>query len=217
MTLDDGTRLEGDELLVCVGRKPRSEDLGLESVGLEPDRAIAVDGHLRAVGVPGGWLYAIGDVNAKSPLTHMGKYQARIAARVIAGEEVEDQADEDAVTAVVFTDPQVAQVGLTERSARDAGIDVLVSRVDVTSVAGAAIDGTDVVGSTQLVIDRANETVVGATFVGPDIGEMLHAATIAVIGKVPIERLRHAVAAFPSLSEIWLEMVEGYVAESGKS
>jgi pyruvate/2-oxoglutarate dehydrogenase complex dihydrolipoamide dehydrogenase (E3) component len=215
--LADGTRLEGDELLVCVGRRPRTDDIGLETVGLEAGKPIEVDEHLRAVGVADDWLYAIGDVNWKALLTHMGKYQGRIAARVIAGEEVADEADGRAVTSVVFTDPQVAEVGMTEKRARDKRIDVAVFRVDINSVAAASIEGSDVVGAAQLVIDRASETIVGATFVGPDIGEMLHSATIAVIGRVPIELLRHAVAAFPSLSEIWLELIEGYVAESSKS
>jgi len=210
VTLDDQSVVAADELLVAVGRRPRTNDLGLESLGLDPSKPIEVDRQLRVVGVPGAWLYAIGDVNGEVLLTHMGKYQARIAVRSIVGEEVEDIADHRAISAVVFTDPQVATVGLTEAAALQAGIAARSVRVELSAVAAGSIEGEDVEGAAQLVIDTEASTVVGATFVGPDFGELVHAATIAVIGKVKLEELRHAVAAFPTLSELWLELVESY-------
>ena len=123
-TLADGRELEADELLVAVGRRPSTAALGLESVGLEPGRHVEVDDRLRAVGIDGGWLYAVGDCNGRAPLTHMGKYQARVASDVIAGRDALDVADHGMVPRVTFTDPQVAAVGWTEAQAREQGIDI---------------------------------------------------------------------------------------------
>ncbi|HUZ19257.1 MAG TPA: NAD(P)/FAD-dependent oxidoreductase [Acidimicrobiales bacterium] len=215
VSLADGSSVTGDELLVATGRRPRTADVGLEAVGLEPGRYLTVDGRLRVSGVPGGWLYAIGDVNGRALLTHMGKYQARIAVRAILGEDVGVGADDGPVTSVIFTDPQVASVGLTESEARGKGLAVRVLRVATSSVAAAAIIGEGVTGTCQLVVDSSAGVPVGATFTGPGTGELLHAATIAVAGQVPLERLRHAVAAFPTLSEVWLELVESYFSSDG--
>ena len=209
-TLQDGRTITADEILVAVGRQPDTADLGLDTVGLQPGRPVRVDGNLRATGVPGAWLYAIGDVNGQAPLTHMGKYQARVAVGALLGHEDPAVADDLAVPRVVFTDPQVASVGLTEAQARDRGIQARAVRVRLEDVAAAAINGEGVTGTAQLVVDEARQVVVGATFTGPDIGEALHAATIAVIGSVPMNRLRHAVPAFPSLSEVWLELILAY-------
>src|SRR5262249_10079460 len=125
-TLADGRELTGDEILVAVGRRPATSGIGLERVGLEPGRPVPVDGQLRAVGVPGGWLYAIGDCNGLALLTHMGKYHARIAAAAILGREVTDVASQDIVPRVTFTDPQVCAVGRTAAEARSAGLHVTV-------------------------------------------------------------------------------------------
>jgi pyruvate/2-oxoglutarate dehydrogenase complex dihydrolipoamide dehydrogenase (E3) component len=209
LTLSDGRSLTADELLVAVGRKAPTDDLGLERVGVQPGRGgfIAVDDHLRVPGVD--WLYVVGDANGRALLTHQGKYQARLVGDALAGIEVEPAwADTRALPRVVFTDPQVAAVGLTEEEARDAGHDVLVVRYDVGHTAGGALLGKDVAGTAQLVVDGRRRTILGATFVGPGVGELLHAATIAIVGDVTLERLWHAVPAFPTVSEVWLRLLE---------
>jgi dihydrolipoamide dehydrogenase len=162
--------------------------------------------------VPGGWLYAIGDVNGRAPFTHMGKYQARIAVDALLGRIVSNEADHGAVPRVTFTDPQVASVGLTEAQAKDRGVSVRVVTVLLQDTAAAAVAGKDVTGTAQLVIDEARQVVVGATFTGPDIDGILHSATVAIVGEVPMDRLRHAVAAFPTLSEVWLELNLAYLS-----
>jgi dihydrolipoamide dehydrogenase len=216
-TLEDGRQLTADEILVAVGRRPNTADLGLDAVGLEPGRAVAVDDTLCASAVPGTWLYAIGDVNGRALFTHMGKYHARIAVDTLLGRQVSDQADHGMVPRVTFTDPQVASVGRTEVQAREEGIDARVVRVGLEETAAAAIAGQGVTGSAQLVIDGSRQVVVGATFTGPDIDGLLHSATVAIVGEVPMDKLRHAVAAFPSLSEVWLELELAYRAQRASS
>lgn len=195
---------EADEILVATGRRPLLEGIGLESVGLSPD-------DVASGGLP-QWLYAVGDASTGAPLTHMGKYQARVAgeriAALAAGRAPQEAPGTVPVPRVVFTDPQVAATGLTEVQARDAGLDVVTAQVPYTSAAGAALLRDDAHGRAQLVVDRATRAVVGATFVGPEAGELIHAATIAIVGQVPVERLRHAVPAFPTASEIWLRLIE---------
>ena len=203
---DDGSELVGDELLVAAGRSFNTDDIGLDTVGLEPGGPVEVDDQLRATGVDGRWLYAAGDVNGRALLTHQGKYQARLVGDIIAGKERSAWADHTAVPQVMFTDPELAAVGLSEQQARDAGIDVKTVSYEIGSVAGGALLGAT--GRAQLVIDQTQRLVVGATFVGPHVGEMLHAATIAVVGKVPIDTLWHAVPAFPTVSEVWLRLLE---------
>jgi dihydrolipoamide dehydrogenase len=208
LTLDDGRDVEGDELLVAVGRRPNTGDLGLHTVGLEPTDRLRVDDRLRVQGVEGDWLYAVGDISGLALLTHMGKYQGRVAGDVIAGKDVRDIADRRAIPRVTFTDPQVAAVGPTEQDARDAGIDVQVLRVGTGDVAGAYTRGNGIAGTSQLLIDRRSALIVGATFTGPDVQEMLHAATIAIVGEVTLAELWHAVPAFPTVSEVWLRLLE---------
>ncbi len=213
LTLADGRAFTGDEVLVATGRRPNTDDLGLDTVGLEPGKPVEVDDRLRAIGVVGddAWLYAIGDCNGRTLLTHMGKYQARIAADAILNDStVTAWADHRAVPSVVFTDPQLAMVGLTEAKAREQGIDVKVVSYRIGDTAGAAVRGKGITGTAQLVIDDARKVVVGATFTGPGVGEMLHAATIAVVGEVPIDTLWHAVPSFPTMSEVWLRLLEAY-------
>ncbi len=209
-SLEDGRQLEADEILVAVGRRPATADLGLETVGLEPGRPVPVDERLRAVGVDGGWLYAIGDCNGLAPFTHMGKYHARVAAAVILGQNATDQASGQALPRVTFTDPQVCAVGLTEAQAREQGLDVTVVTTPTGDVPGAYVQGDGIKGTSQLVIDDARRVVVGATFTGPGLQELLHAATVAVAGQVPVERLWHAVPSFPTVSEVWLHLLEAY-------
>lgn len=208
LTLRDGTAVEADELLVATGRRPNTDDLGLESVGLEPGRAIETDDQLRATGVAGGWLYAVGDVNGRALLTHHGKYQARLVGDHLAGRDVEARADHEALVRVVFTDPQVGAVGLTEARARERGLVVTTLRRRIGEVAGASLLGQGVDGTAHLVVDAARRVIVGATFTGPGVGEMVHAATIAIVSEISLDQLWHAVPAFPTMSEIWLRLLE---------
>ncbi|MFL6138682.1 MAG: dihydrolipoyl dehydrogenase family protein [Frankiaceae bacterium] len=209
-TLADGSSCVGDEILVAVGRRPRTADLGLDAVGLAPGHYVEVDDRLRATGVAGGWLYAVGDCNGRALLTHMGKYQARIAGDVILGRPAKDEASTTMVTRVTFTDPQVCAVGLTEAQAREAYADVRVLRVGTGDVAGAYVLGNGIGGTSQLVVDEARRVVIGATFTGPGMQELLHSASVAVAGAVPLDRLWHAVPSFPTVSEVWLRLLEQY-------
>ncbi|MGH9246878.1 MAG: dihydrolipoyl dehydrogenase family protein [Acidimicrobiales bacterium] len=209
VTIDDGRRLTGDELLVGVGRRPSTGDIGLDTVGLEPGGFIEVDDQFRAR-VDGGWLYAVGDCNGRALLTHMGKYQARLAGDAILGKEVADIADHRAVPRVIFTDPQVGAVGYTEAEAREQYVDVRVVSYGTGDVAGAYTSGNGITGTSQLVIDNDRRVIVGATFTGPGIQELLYSATIAVAAEVPVDRLWHAVPSFPTISEVWLRLLEAY-------
>jgi len=209
-TLEDGREFTGDEILVAVGRRPATAGIGLERVGLEPGRPVPVDGQLRAAGVDGGWLYAIGDCNGLAPLTHMGKYHGRIAAAAILGREVTDVASQDIVPRVTFTDPQVCAVGRTAEEARAAGLQVTVVTTPTGEVPGAYTQGNGIRGTSQLVIDDDRRTVVGATFTGPGLQELLHSATVAICGSVTVDRLWHAVPSFPTVSEVWLHLLEAY-------
>ena len=208
--LEDGTRIEADEILVAVGRRPLTGDLGLDTVGLEPGRYIEVDDRMRATGVDGDWLYVVGDANGRSLLTHTGKYQARIAGATIAGHETSAHGDRQAEARVVFTNPQVASVGLSEQAAKDTGVEINTVEYGTGHTAGAATLGRGIKGTSKLVIDADRQVILGATFVGPGVGEMLHAATIAIVGEVTLTQLWHAVPAFPAMSEIWLRFLETY-------
>ena len=205
---EDGSVVAGEELLVAVGRKARSDGIGLESVGIEPDGFLEVDDQLRVEGSE--WLYGVGDVNGRSLLTHMGKYQGRIAADHILGEEVAATEDLWGSPRVTFTDPQVGATGKTLAQAKEAGINARAVDAETSGTAGASFVGKDAAGTSRLVVDEDNGVLVGATFVGPETAEWVHAATIAVVGEVPMERLWHAVAPFPTRSEIWLKLLEEY-------
>jgi pyruvate/2-oxoglutarate dehydrogenase complex dihydrolipoamide dehydrogenase (E3) component len=206
LELESGGSVRGDELLVAIGRRPNTNDLGLETVGLEPGKPIQVDDSMRA----NEWLYAIGDVNGRALLTHMGKYQARVAADVILGEDAGCVIVDGAVAPrVIFTDPQVAAVGHTLAAAQAAGLNVRAVDVSTQGNAGASFYGRDSsAGTTRLVVDEDRRIVVGATFTGPEVAEFLQAATIAVVGQVTVDRLFHAVPAFPTRSEVWLYLLE---------
>jgi dihydrolipoamide dehydrogenase len=220
LTLSDGSEVRAAQLLVATGRVARTGDLGLETIGLAPGTWLDVDDTMRVRGVD--WLYAVGDVNHRALLTHQGKYQARAAGDVIAaralGAEVEDApwgrhvatADHSAVPQVVFTDPEVASVGHTEASAHAAGIGIRVLDYDLSWVSGASTHADHYRGRARAVVDEERRVLVGATFVGPDIAELLHSATIAIVGEVPIERLWHAVPSYPTVSEVWLRWLEAW-------
>jgi dihydrolipoamide dehydrogenase len=213
----DGEEVKADEVLCATGRTPRSEGLGLEVVGLKDGEYVETDDSMRVVGVDGDWLYAVGDINGRALLTHMGKYQARVCGDVIAarakGESIDGSkfratSDHGAVPQVVFTDPQVATVGPTEAEARESGAAVRCVEYDLAAVAGSALLRDGYKGRAKLVVDTADGTLLGATFVGPEVGELVHAATIAVVGKVPIDVLWHAVPSYPTVSEVWLRLLE---------
>lgn len=210
VTLEDGSVVEGDEILVGVGRRPATGELGLETVGLEPGRYVDVDESLR---VPGhDWLFAIGDVNGRALLTHMGKYQGRVAADVILGRDarIDPRSDRGLSPRVVFTEPQVAAVGHTLASAQEAGLPVRAVDFETSGTAGGSFYGRNAPGTSRLVVDEERRVLVGATFCGIDVAEWLHAATIAVVGEVPIDTLWHAVPSFPTRSEVWLRLFELY-------
>jgi dihydrolipoamide dehydrogenase len=209
-SVGDGQTLTGDEILVAVGRRTRTEDLGLDTVGLSPGKPVEVDDHMLASGVAGDWLYAIGDCNGRAPLTHMGKYHGRVAAETILGRDMADEASRSVLPRVTFTDPQVSAVGLTQAQARERGLRVTAVRTATGGVPGAYTQGDGIRGSCQLVLDDDRRVLVGATFVGPALAELLHSATIAIAGQVPVERLRHAVPSFPTVSEVWLTLLTEY-------
>jgi pyruvate/2-oxoglutarate dehydrogenase complex dihydrolipoamide dehydrogenase (E3) component len=209
LKLEDGDELTGDELLVAIGRRPHTDDLGLDTVGLPPGEEIQVDDRMRCSRHE--WLYAIGDVNGRSLLTHMGKYQARLLADHLGrGDDIPATQDGPVAPRVVFTDPQVAAVGHTLATAREAGMNVRAVDGSTAGSAGASYVGRNTPGTSRLVVDEDRQLIVGATFVGVEVAEWLHAATVAVVGEVPIERLRHAVPAFPTRSEVWLYLLQDY-------
>jgi dihydrolipoamide dehydrogenase len=219
--LDTGEAIEADEVLAATGRAPRTSDMGLESVGLVPGSWLEVDETLRVRGtdgapLDGGWLYAAGDVNRLALLTHMGKYQGRICGDAIAARAagrapaVTDQASTTCVPQVVFTVPEVAAVGRTRQQAEQAGLRVRVVEYEIGDVAGAGLYADEYAGHAQMVVDLDREVIVGMTLAGPGTGEMIHAATIAIAGEVPLSRLWHAVPSYPTISELWLRLLEGY-------
>jgi dihydrolipoamide dehydrogenase len=208
VALDDGSEIAAAELLVAIGRKPRTGDIGLETIGAEPGRGgfLECDDRLR-VG-DREWLYAVGDVNGRALFTHMGKYQAWVAAENILGHNIEAIAEGIGSPRVTFTDPQVAAAGKTLEQAREAGIDAKAVDAPTDGTAGASFQGRETGGTSRIVIDESRQVIVGATFTGFETADFLHAATVAIVGEVPLPKLRHAVAAYPSRSEIWLKLLE---------
>jgi len=220
LELSNTTTLEVDEVLVATGRVPNTSDLGLDVVGLTAGEWVDTDDTLRVKGFD--WLYATGDLNHRALLTHQGKYQARAAGDVIAarakGTPVSDQpwgthvatADHEAVPQVTFSDPEVASVGLTAQAAEKAGYTTRVIDYDLANIAGSSVQADGYTGAARMVVDEDRKVILGVTFVGQDVSEMLHAATIAVVGEVPLDRLWHAVPAYPTMNEIWLRLLETY-------
>jgi pyruvate/2-oxoglutarate dehydrogenase complex dihydrolipoamide dehydrogenase (E3) component len=206
--LQGGESVRGEEVLVAIGRTARTEGIRLESVGVEVERWLEVDDQLRVGG--SDWLYAVGDVNGRSLLTHMGKYQARIAADHILGKEVAATADRQGSPRVTFTDPEVAAAGRTLAQAQDDGVNARAVDVETSGTAGASFHGRNTPGATRIVVDEDRRVIVGATFAGSETAEFLHAATIAIVGEVPLDQLWHAVPAYPTRSEVWLKLMEAY-------
>jgi pyruvate/2-oxoglutarate dehydrogenase complex dihydrolipoamide dehydrogenase (E3) component len=208
VTLADGTTVTTDELLVAVGRRPQVKGLGLETVGIEADGYVEADAHGRVGGHD--WLYVIGDLNGRALFTHMSKYQARIAADHILGTDsaAEHGADGPLAPRVIFTDPQVAAVGHTTKTAHDAGLEPRVVDIETSGNAGGSYYGRGAPGTSRFLVDERRGVLIGATITGSEVTDFLHAATIAIVGEVPVTRLRHAVPAFPTRSEIWLQLVE---------
>ncbi|HEX6228407.1 MAG TPA: NAD(P)/FAD-dependent oxidoreductase [Solirubrobacterales bacterium] len=208
--IGDDPPVEAAEILVAVGRNPRTEGIGLESVGVEPGEMgfLVTDERLRVGG--SDWLYAVGDVNGRALLTHMGKYQAWVASENVLGRDVVAIAEGIGSPRVTFTDPQVSAAGRTLAEALDDGLDAQATDVRTDATAGASFQGKNTGGTSRLVIDRSAGTLVGATFTGFETADFLHAATIAIVGEVPLERLRHAVAPYPTRSEIWLKLLEAH-------
>jgi dihydrolipoamide dehydrogenase len=223
LELSDGGTLVAEQVLVATGRIPRTRDLGLETIGLTPGDWLEVDDTMRVTGFD--WLYAVGDVNHRALLTHQGKYQARAAGDVIAaralGHPVQEHpwgrhvatADHEVVPQVTFTDPEIASVGLTAEAAGRTGRRIRVIDYDLSWLAGASTHADDYRGTARAVIDEDREVLLGATFVGPDVADMVQAATIAVVGEVPLARLWHAVPAYPTVNEVWLRFLEAYGRE----
>ncbi len=224
LSFGNGKTLVADRVLAATGRQPRTEDLGLETVGVKPGSWLDVDESMRVKGVVGGWLYAAGDVNRRALLTHMGKYQARVCGDVIAARakgnpeastpapwsQFSSTANIWAVPQVIFTDPEIAAVGLTEAEASARGLKVRAVDYEIGRVAGAELYADDYTGRARIVVDQTRNVIVGMSLVGPNVGELLHAATIAIVGAVPISRLWHAVPAYPTISEIWLRLLETF-------
>ncbi len=223
--LDNGDAIEADEVLVAAGRLPRTGELGLENIGLTPGDWLETDDSMRVLGPDGSpveWLYAAGDVAHRALLTHQGKYQARIAGDAMAaranGHTLSSApwstyvatADHSAIPQVTFSDPEVASVGLTAAAAAKTGHRIRVIDYPISNVSGATINADDYVGQARMIVDEDRQVLLGVTFVGADVGELLHSATIAVVGEVPLSRLWHAVPSYPTLSEVWLRLLETY-------
>jgi dihydrolipoamide dehydrogenase len=219
--ISGGRTLAADQLLVAAGRAPRSSDIGLDSVGLRPGMWLTVDDTCRVEGMD--WLYAVGDVNHRALLTHMGKYQARACGDAIAaranGELTDDPppwsaftatADHASVPQVVFTDPEVASVGLTHDGAVASGLNARSVDYEIGNVSGASLIADGYKGHARMTVDEDRKVIVGMTFCGPGVSDLLQAATVAVVGEVPLDRLWHAVPSYPTMSEIWLRLLETY-------
>ncbi|MFA5572508.1 MAG: NAD(P)/FAD-dependent oxidoreductase [Crenarchaeota archaeon] len=222
LVLGNGNLLVAEELLVAAGRQPNTQDLGLETVNLTPGNWVEVDDRCLVKGVNGQWLYAVGDINHRALVTHAGKYQAKICAHNIlthqTGAEQKSsvwskimaRSDLFALPQVIFTDPQVAMVGLTEENALNSGLKVHAVDYDLAKLAGAKLHSDEYHGQARIVVDGDRQVLVGATFIGPQVGELLHAATVAIVGEVQLDRLWHVIPAFPTISEVWLGLLESY-------
>lgn len=220
--LSSGAEVQGSEILIAAGRKLRTKGLSLQSLGLLGDGSpLAVDDTMRVTGVQDGWLYAVGDTNGIAPLTHIGKYQGKISGDVIvarangAMEEkaksgrfsnLSSKASRLAVPQVTFTDPQVASTGLTLKAAQGAGLHVREVAVKMAGP-GTFLHSEGYDGWAQWVVEDGGR-LVGATFVGRDVADLLHASTTAIVGGMTVEQLWHTIPAFPTMSETYTSLLE---------
>jgi pyruvate/2-oxoglutarate dehydrogenase complex dihydrolipoamide dehydrogenase (E3) component len=197
--LDDGGSVEGDRLVVAVGRKARTDDLGLDTVGVEPtDRGtLTVDARCRA----GDGVWAVGDVTGVAQFTHVAAYQAGVAVADMLGEPRE--ADYRAVPRVVFSDPEVAAVGETPEQARERGADVAVVTGDLGDLDRTETYGRDLAGGYGLVADRGASQVLGAWAVGPLASEWIHPMALAIRARIPLDLVGDGMAQFPTFAEAW--------------
>ncbi len=207
VTLDDGEEIGCDVVVLTAGRTPRVEDIGLESVGVEPEKTgLAVDERCRVVGAPEG-LWAVGDVTGVLLFTHVAQYQGRVVADNILG--TDRTALYRGIPRVVFSDPEIAATGLTEEEARQEGIDVAAVDVDLTKVAARPWTYEENPrGRMGLVADRGRGVLVGAWIVSPQAGEWIHYVAAAVREGTPLERLLDTVAQFPTFSGAFIEAIE---------
>ncbi|GJJ22459.1 dihydrolipoyl dehydrogenase family protein [Mycolicibacterium mageritense] len=204
--------VEADEIVLAAGRRVNTDDIGLETVGLPAGTFITVNDRLQATGVTGGWLYALGDTTGRARLSHISTYHGHLVADIIAALSAGRELFEDELTAhdagsiaqVIFTDPQVVRVGRTERQARAEGFAVRTRSADYPdAVTHLALLRDGFRGWAKLVIDATTDTLLGATFVGPEFSELAQAATLAVVAKLPTRLLSHAVAPHPTVNQVW--------------
>jgi dihydrolipoamide dehydrogenase len=201
--LKDGTELRGDVIVAATGRRPRVKDLGLESIGVKAERGVPIDERCRVA--DGVW--ALGDVTGVALFTHVAKYQGRVIAHNILGRD--RVADYRAIPRVVFCDPEIATVGLTEEAARAKGLDVAAASIDLAAVLARPITfEQDPRGHLGVVADRATKTLVGAWAVAPLASEWIHEAVLAIRAQIPIDVLMDTVAQFPTYSEGYLLALE---------
>ena len=204
--------IEVDEIVLAAGRCVNTDDIGLESVGLSGGKPVSVNDHLQAVGVTGAWLYALGDTTGRARLSHISTYHGRLVAEIIAaraagrelGENELAAHDAGSLAQVIFTEPQIVRVGRTESQARVEGFAV---RTRTARYPGTlrflALYRDGFQGWAKLVIDAETNTLLGATFVGPQFSELAQAATLAVVAKIPVTLLRHVVAPHPTVNQVW--------------
>jgi pyruvate/2-oxoglutarate dehydrogenase complex dihydrolipoamide dehydrogenase (E3) component len=204
VSLDDGGELRGEEVIMAVGRRPRARDVGLDTIGVDGDlRAVPIDEHCRVA--EGVW--AAGDCTGVALFTHVAKYQARVAMADMRGRPV--AADYRAIPRVIFTDPEVAAVGLTAAAAREAGHDVAAAAIDLPgAIARPDTYERDPRGRLGVVADRARGVLLGAWAVAPLASEWIHQAVLAIRAEVPVEILLDTVAQFPSYSEGYLSALQ---------
>jgi dihydrolipoamide dehydrogenase len=207
-----GQTIEVDEIVLGTGRRTNTGNLGLETLGLQGGGIVPVNDHLQALGIPGGWLYALGDITGRARLSHISTYHGRIVADIIAaraaGCELSDKEliarDAGNLAQVIHTDPQVAWVGRTESQAEAEGFAVRARTAHYPgAVTFLALYRDGFQGWAKLVINAKTNTLLGATFVGPQFSELVQAATLAVLAQIPVPLLRHVVGPHPTVNQIW--------------
>jgi len=188
---------EAERLLVAAGRKPRIDDVGLDTVGVEPGRHLDVDDDMQVTGTnASGGLWAIGDIVGRGAFTHVSMYQSERAAKAILGEPLGEY--DTSFPRVTFTDPEVGGVGLTEHQAREKGVNVRIGSTDLSASSRGFVHGPGNEGLLKLVIDDNRGVIVGANSVGTAGGETLSALAFAVRAEIPVETLTNTIYAYPT-------------------